>query len=119
MDVQLFEKKDEDDKTQNVFQPDVFVVCDPNKITKNRIVGAPDFIIEIVSEGTASHDYIKKYNNYMKYGVREYWIVNPETKQVFVNINGEKVKTYTYSFDDKIKINIFDDFEIDFKELNL
>ena len=118
LDVVLFEKNKED-KSQNVFQPDVFVVCDPEKIGENRINGAPDFIIEIVSEGTASHDYIKKLNAYMKYGVREYWIVNPKTKQDSVYINGEQFETYTYSFEDKIKVSIFEDLEIDFKELDL
>jgi Uma2 family endonuclease len=122
LDVVLFkkEKKDKDnEKIQNVFQPDVFVVCDREKIAKERIYGAPDLVFEIVSAGTAGQDYISKLNTYMKYGVKEYWIVNPETKQIFVNINGEKINTHTYAFDDKIKIGIFDDFYIDFSELCL
>ena len=121
LDVVLFERKNKDkkkkDNAQNVFQPDIFVVCDPKKIAKNRINGAPNLIIEVVSPSNSSQDYIKKLDVYMEYGVREYWIVNPETKQIFVNINGRKVKTYIYTFEDKIKSSIFEDFEIDFKEL--
>ena len=117
LDVVLFEKnKDEKEKSKNVFQPDVFVVCDPEKISKERIYGAPDLVFEIVSPSSETHDYFKKFGLYMKYGVKEYWIVNPETKQVFAHINGEE-ETEKYSFGDKIKVGIFDDFYLDFNEL--
>jgi Uma2 family endonuclease len=102
-----------------VFQPDVFIVCDPKKITDKRINGAPDVVFEVVSDGTASRDYGYKFNKYMEHGVREYWIVNPETKRIFVTINGEKTETRTYTFEDKIKVSIFEDFEIDFNEMEL
>ena len=118
-DVVLFEKDESSDNSQNLFQPDLFVVCDTEKITHQRINGAPDFIIEVVSPSNSEHDYYYKCNLYMQYGVREYWIVNPETKNVLVHINGEKIKTHSYTFNDKIKANIFGDFEIDFKELQI
>ena len=121
LDVVLFEKdkKNENDKSQNVFQPDVFVVCDPEKISDKRIYGAPDFIIEIASPSSETNDYFKKFKVYFKYGVKEYWIVNPETKQitVYIDINDEYYKTYT--FDDKVKVSILDDLEIDFKALQI
>ena len=115
LDVVLFKK----DKlqSQNVFQPDVFVVCDPKKISKSRIYGAPDFIVEIVSQSNSENDYFYKLNAYMKYGVKEYWIVNPEIKNICVYINGKIKKVYNYTFSDKIKVSIFDDFSIDFKDL--
>jgi len=116
LDVVLFKK--EKKNSQNVFQPDVFVVCDPKKISKDRIYGAPDLVFEIVSPSSDTHDYFKKFVLYMKYGVKEYWIVNPETKQIFVHINGEE-DTKKYSFDDKIKVSIFEDFYLDFKELRI
>ena len=121
LDVVLFEKGKDKDKSQNVFQPDIFVVCDPKKIAKDKIYGAPDMVIEIVSFSSAIHDYRKKFEIYMKYGVKEYWIVNPETKQIFVKINGhgEHDEVIKYSFGDKIKISIFDDFYLDFKELQI
>ena len=116
LDVVLFEKVKKN--SQNVFQPDVFVICDPKKISKNRIYGAPDLVIEIVSPSSETFDYFKKFWLYMKYGVKEYWIINPDTKQIFAHINGEE-DTKKYSFDDKIKAGIFDDFYIDFKELQI
>jgi len=121
LDVVLFEKsKETKDNSQNVFQPDIFVVCNSKKITKNRIVGAPDFIVEVVSPSNSEDDYIKKYGVYMECGVREYWIVNPVKKKILVYTKNKKeLDTYTYTFDDKVKVNIFGDLEIDFKELNL
>jgi len=118
LDVVLFKKCKK--KSQNVFQPDVFVVCDPKKISKKRIYGAPDLVFEIVDEATTENDYIYKFNMYMQYGVKEYWIVNPMTKQIMVYKKDKKgLKVYNYSFSDKIKVGIFDDFEIDFKELQI
>ena len=116
LDVVLFKKETKKDKSQNVFQPDVFVVCDPDKIDENRIYGAPDLVFEVVSPSSETHDYFKKFGLYMKYGVKEYWIINPETKKIFVKINGEE-DTVKYSFDDKIKVGIFEDFYLDFKEM--
>jgi len=119
VDVVLFEKNKKND-CQNVFQPDVFVVCNPKKISKERINGTPDFVVEVVSPSNSDHDYIDKLSVYMKYGVKEYWIINPMTKKIFVYIKGKKeVAVNTYTFDDKIKISIFDDFTIDFKELRI
>ena len=119
LDVVLFEKSKEDkNKSQNVFQPDVFVVCDPEKIAEDRIYGAPDFVVEVVSLSSKIYDYFKKFEIYKKYGVKEYWIVNPITKEIFVHIEGHE-EVEEYSFDDKIKVGIFDDFYIDFKEIQV
>ena len=50
-----------------------------------RCNGAPDFIIEIVSSGNPSDDYVRKLYYYQNYGVREYWIADPRRKTVTVN----------------------------------
>ena len=67
-----------------VVQPDLFVVCDRSKLIDEGILGAPDFIIEILSPGTAMVDQTEKKALYEQHGVREYWIVNPETLEVFI-----------------------------------
>jgi len=116
LDVVLF-KKDKK-KSQNVFQPDVFVVCDPKKISKDRIYGAPDLIFEVVSPSSKNQDYLTKFEVYMKHGVKEYWIINPETKQITVYIKTKEKKEYnSYTFEDKISVGIFEDLEIDMTEL--
>ena len=70
MDVQL----DRDNKT--MLEPDLFVVCDRNKITELFIFGAPDFIIEVVSPSSKPNDYVLKLWKYRNSGVREYWIID-------------------------------------------
>lgn len=65
----------------NFVQPDVFVVCDKNKI-KDRIYGAPDLIVEVISPNTSLKDKRKKKLLYEQFGVREYIIAYPE--EIFV-----------------------------------
>ena len=57
--------------------PDGMVVCDPDKVQDKGIVGAPDLVIEVLSRGTARNDRGHKKDVYEKFGVREYWIVDP------------------------------------------
>ncbi len=86
--------------------------------SQTRAVLARRTGVEITSPSTASHDYIHKLHMYADAGVREYWIVNPLTQTNFVYFFGNSdldVKTYT--FQDRIKVNIYDDFWIDFKDI--
>ena len=94
------------------------IICNPSKLDRNRVNGAPDFIIEIVSPGNPSDDYIRKLYYYKKYGVREYWIVDPVRKTVTVNYFDKNQINIQYSFDAVIKVNIYDDLLIDFSEIN-
>jgi len=105
---------------KNVVEPDISVICDPNKLTDRGCTGAPDWIIEIVSPGNFSHDYVRKLNLYMDAGVREYWIVNPINHSVYVYfLEEDKFRTTAYTFQDKIKVNIYDDLWIDFTKSGL
>jgi len=65
-----------------VVQPDIIVVCDRSKLSNNGYEGAPDFVIEIASPSSAGNDRVLKFNQYLKTGVREYWIVDPDTGSV-------------------------------------
>ncbi len=67
-----------------VVQPDLFVVCDREKIKKRSLYGAPDFVIEILSASTRWRDLTLKLLKYRKAGVREYWIIDPDDEQVVV-----------------------------------
>lgn len=77
VDVLLPNKNAPDETAHTVVQPDILVVCDPEKIGENAIVGAPDWIIEVLSPATARHDHLTKRNLYERAGVREYWLVHP------------------------------------------
>lgn len=102
LDVQL----DCDDKT--VVQPDVVIVCDRSKITKPRVVGAPDLIVEVLSQSNWYHDMVRKLKKYKNAGVKEYWIVNIEEKSVLVYDFTKSDFSTEYSFDDKVPVGIWD-----------
>ena len=111
-DVQL----DSDDKT--IVEPDVLVVCDRNKITKPRIVGAPDFIVEVLSPSNWYHDTQRKLWKYKQAGVREYWIVMPEQMKIHVYEFEKSDKPMIYSFEDEIPVGIWNGkCKVDFKKV--
>ncbi|MCD7904696.1 MAG: Uma2 family endonuclease [Clostridiales bacterium] len=105
-----------DDTT--VVEPDISVICDPNKLTDAGCDGAPDWIIEIASPSNFRNDYVRKLNLYKQARVREYWIVDPEEKNIIVYyLKNREYIVETYTFEDKIKVNIYDDLYIDISEL--
>ena len=75
-----------DASVQTVVQPDLCVVCDPTKIDKGGCLGAPNWIIEIVSPGNTSHDTKVKFDLYEENGVGEYWIIFPGDKNIAVYV---------------------------------
>lgn len=81
--VQL-DVNESEDEAKIVLQPDLLVVCDKNKITKNRLKGAPDIVIEVLSASTGVRDRNQKYYLYERNGVKEYWIVDPSNRTVEV-----------------------------------
>lgn len=106
------------DKPLTIVQPDLMIVCDKDKLDGKRCNGAPDFIIEIVSPGNPSDDYIRKAYYYKNYGVREYWIVDPKRRMITVNYFEGDLLNIQYSFDATIKVNIYDDLYINFSNIS-
>lgn len=108
----------EDRKT--IVEPDISVICDRDKLTDKGCTGAPDWIVEIISPSNPSHDYIHKLNLYADAGVREYWIVNPVEQSTFVyHLEKDSFKVKYHTFQDKVKVNIYNDLWIDFQEITL
>lgn len=106
------------DQPLTIVQPDIMVICDKDKLDGKRCNGAPDFIIEIVSPGNPSDDYIRKAYYYKNAGVREYWIVDPRRKIVTVNYFEANLVSVQYPFDSIIKVNIYEDLLINFSEIS-
>lgn len=101
VDVQL----DCDDRT--MVQPDVIILCDRNKVTGWGIMGAPDFVAEVLSPSTRRKDCIKKLDKYTEAGVREYWIIDPEKRKVI--IYGFEKESYpeVYGMEGQIPVGIY------------
>lgn len=118
-DVVLIDEDQDAKESKNIVQPDISVICDKNKLTDKGCTGSPDMIVEIISQYNPRNDYIKKLNLYEQFNVKEYWIVNPMKKNILVYTlteNGYGMPDM-YTFNDKVKVNIYDDLEIDFKSL--
>ena len=103
------------------YEPDVFVVCDKEKIQKDGIYGAPDLVIEVLSPGTASKDRFLKAYMYEKYGVKEYWIVSPDEGEVIVNLfsRDSEPRISTYSFEEEISPSLYPDLKMKIADLLL
>jgi Uma2 family endonuclease len=81
------------DENENVVQPDVVVVLRKNaSIIQGHIHGVPDLVIEILSKGSSKYDLGEKKDLYERFGVSEYWVIDPETEEAF----GYELKNKTY-----------------------
>ena len=108
-------REDDPRSIDTLVEPDITVVCDPEKLDKVGCKGAPDLIIEILSPSSLRHDRLTKHNLYQRAGVREYWIVDPESKtvQTFVLENGYYAAQDFGDEGDTIQVNVLEDCAID------
>ena len=103
------------------YQPDIIFVSKERKeiIGEKKIEGAPDLVIEILSESNAYYDLKHKKNIYEKYGVKEYWIIDPMDKSIEVFEGKAKKFTLIDQKKDKgkIKSKIFSGLKIDTEDI--
>ncbi|WP_028323857.1 Uma2 family endonuclease [Desulfatirhabdium butyrativorans] len=119
-DVRLEPHPIPDEASFHVVQPDIVVVCDPAKLDDHGCIGAPDWVIEIVSPSTASKDHIIKRQLYEQFGVREYWIVQPLDKILLVYrllADGKYGKPDVYCSEDAVTVGILPELKIDLREV--
>ena len=102
LDVQL----NKDNKT--MVQPDILVICSREKDHKKVIWGAPDLVIEILSDSTRGKDLVLKLNKYCEAGVREYWTVDPRNKEVIVFTFHEEIESATYDASSSVPVGIWE-----------
>jgi Uma2 family endonuclease len=116
LDVRLFPEEDNSDDT--VLQPDLLVVCDKDKLGKGSVNGSPDLVVEIVSPSNSHSELFYKFQFYLEAGVREYWIIEPETRKVVVHIydNGHYLST-AYKDNARIPVAILPGLEIPLEDL--
>ena len=106
---------DADDK--DWVEPDISVICDPNKLTDRGCSGAPDLIFEIVSPASRKMDYSLKNMIYSQAGVREYWIVDPAKEKVVVYCYENDSAPCLYSFDADVPVGIYPGLTIRIRDL--
>jgi len=101
-----------------VVQPDLMIVCDHNKLDKAGIKGVPEMLVEILSPSTSKHDKTLKYETYRKNGVQEYWILDPKTKTLTVNLlnNGVYI-SHPYTIKDTVPVHTLKGFTINLSEV--
>ena len=121
---------------ENVFVPDVLIICDKNKIKTNWIDGAPDLVVEVLSPSTTINDRGIKKDVYERAGVKEYWIVDPSAKSIEVHYlkDGRLVLDHVYMIFPpeewermteeqraaarlSVKVSLYDDLLVDVREV--
>ncbi len=96
----------------NYLVPDLVIVCDRNKITPKGISGTPDFVVEVLSTSSKKKDRALKKDIYEKFGVKEYWIIDPKAESIeaYILRNGKYELDGVY--------HNMDESEIDLKHMN-
>ena len=114
-------KDDRPEDVDTVVEPDITVVCDPDKLDDIGCKGAPDLIMEVLSPSNQRHDRVTKFNLYQRAGVREYWMVDPNQKsvQTFVLEDGRYVANNFGEAGDQLPVHILEGCTIDLAEVFL
>jgi Uma2 family endonuclease len=106
---------------KETYQPDIIFIAQDrfHVIEPARINGAPDMVVEILSPSTGYYDLKKKARTYARYGVKEYWIVDPEDKSIEVYKGQEEkfVLDQRVEEEGKIKSLILDGLEVEAKDI--
>ena len=95
-----------DNDNYTMVQPDLLIVCGRADNDIRRINGAPDFIVEILSQSNKDHDLVRKLDKYLAAGVREYWIADPEKRKVLAYDLVHDMFPEVYTFQDEIPVLI-------------
>jgi Uma2 family endonuclease len=117
-DVRLPVKSKRDDKIYTVVQPDICVVCDPEKLDDRGCIGAPDLVVEVLSPGNKQLELQHKFEVYESSGIKEYWIVDPESQTLLVYTlkDGKYQASRLMTSGDNVKSSVLKDFELDLGE---
>lgn len=117
-DVRFPKGSKEDHKIHDVVQPDICVICDPEKLDDRGCIGAPDLIVEILSPGNSKTELKHKFQLYESRGVREYWIIHPENQDllIYTLVNGKYSTTGLLTSGDVVESTVIEDFILDLEE---
>jgi Uma2 family endonuclease len=100
---------------EDIVQPDLLVVCEPDQVKRTHIEGPPALVVEVLSEAGLFHDRVRKFRLYERRGVGEYWLVTPYPHQieVFALQNGRFVLAGGYAVGDALSSPLFPELHLD------
>lgn len=108
---------DEDGLTATtVLQPDITVVCDPNKLNERGCLGSPTLVVEVLSPDSATHDLREKHRAYERAGVLEYWVISPFEQMVMVftlDAQGHYGPSSVYGKNELVPVGVLPGLQID------
>jgi len=106
---------------ENVVQPDILFISKDRLhiIGEKNIQGAPDLVIEIISENSAYRDMVQKKSLYARSGVKEYWIVIPEEELIEIYLLKENIYhlSNAYRKDQALESPNLTGFKLNIKEI--
>ncbi|QDH79550.1 Uma2 family endonuclease [Echinicola soli] len=117
-DVRFPQQSKADKDIYTVVQPDISIVCDPEKLDDRGCIGAPDLVVEILSPGNNRLELQNKYEVYEEGGVKEYWIIHPDeqTLLVYTLVKGKYVPSQLMTSGDMVRPKAVDGFELDLED---
>lgn len=118
-DVRLPVKSKRNEDIDTVVQPDICVICDPEKLDNEGCIGAPDLIVEILSPGNNRKELRNKYEVYEESGVREYWVIHPDeqTLLIYTLTDGKYQPSKLFTSGDIVESNCIQGFKLDLEEV--
>lgn len=118
-DVRLPSKSKKNEDITTVVQPDICVICDPEKLDEFGCIGAPDIIIEILSPGNNKKEIQNKFEVYEESGVKEYWLIHPNecTLIIYTLIKRKYQGSRLFTFGDKVTSQVLSGFELDLDDV--
>lgn len=105
--------------TQAAREPDLMIILEDKfeNVQTNRLMGAADIAVEIVSPGSNSVDRGPKFDEYEKAGVQEYWLIDPQHQEVFVYALNDKGSYRNINPKNKVISYLLPDFSLDIEIL--
>ena len=118
-DVRLPVKSRKNQDIDTVVQPDICVVCDPDKLDAAGCIGAPDLVVEILSPGNNKRELKNKFEVYEEAGVKEYWVIHPneQTLLIYSLIDGKYQASRFFVSGDEITSACLPGFSLDLEDV--
>ncbi len=122
-DVRLLDKDKSVRQNKDIYtvvQPDLSIICNPQKIDNAGCLGTPDLVIEILSPGNSKKEMKIKKKLYEENAVKEYWIIDPyyETAHQFIlNSDNTFDAPKIYASDDILPCALFEGLEINLEKM--